>query len=176
MARLRGLGVPHTITHVRDDAHAIEIATSAQCGQAALYPRNNDRNLHAHFATRAFPIAPSLMRWVSGDRRSIGTCSANCASRTESVSESEIVPNGTMPDVTTEPPEHQDLTLLRLSHAEIVPNGTMPNIEHAEQDVEAPPANQPKRISGQRWGTYPSASGQTEPRRRPHPPIDNWLK
>ena len=26
LARLRGLGVPHTITHVRDDAHAIEIA------------------------------------------------------------------------------------------------------------------------------------------------------
>lgn len=38
VARLRGLGVPHTITHVRDDAHALAVATSLNAVRRQ-YPR-----------------------------------------------------------------------------------------------------------------------------------------
>ena len=173
IARLRGLSVPHTITHVRDDAHAIEIATAAnavrrhytQEQRQELAPRLRDQGFSYRAIADALGVGRSTVyRDVLGELRI----------RPESVIESEIVPNGTLSVVTTEP-QTQDLDPTPTDHAEIVPNGTMPDIGHTEQDVEAPPAEPPQRVKRKGGGTYP-AKRPMAPSPPPHRLIANWRK
>jgi hypothetical protein len=154
VARLRGLGVPHTISHVRDDAHAIEIARAANAvrrhytpeQRQELAPILRDQGFSYRAIAEALGVGKSTVyRDVFGELRL----------HPESVTETEIVPNGTLSVVTTESPT-EDLHPIPTDHAEIVPNGTLPEINHAERNVEAPPAEPPQRVKRKGGGTYPA--------------------
>jgi hypothetical protein len=154
VARLRALAVPYTITHVRDDAHAMEIATSLNAvrrhytaeQRQELAPILRDQGFSYRAIAEALGVGKSTVyRDVFGQLRI----------RPEPVIDTEIVPNGTLPVVSTEAPTQGGDSDAN-DHAEIVPHGTMPEINHAERDVAAPPANPPQRVKRKGGGTYPA--------------------
>jgi transposase len=154
VARLRGLAVPYTITQVRDDAHAIEIATSLNAVRRHYTPEQRQELApilrDQGFSYRA--IADALGVGKSTVYRDVF---GQLSIRPEPMVDTEIVPNGTLPSVTNEPPTeggHPDAN----DHAAIVPNGTMAEIDHAERDVVAPPASPPQRVKRKGGGTYPA--------------------
>jgi transposase-like protein len=153
IARLRGLTVPFTIMQVRNDAHAMEIARVANAvrrhytpeQRQELAPILRDQGFSYRAIAEALGVGKSTVyRDVFGELRI----------RPESVTEPEIVPNGTLPDVTTEPPT-QD-TSPPVTEPETVPNGTTPEIDHAERAVVVPPMNPPQRVQRKGGGTYPA--------------------
>ena len=162
VARLRGLAVPFTIMQVRDDAHAIEIARAANAirrhytpeQRQELAPILRDQGFSYRAIAEALGVGKSTVyRDMLGELRI----------RDESESEREIVPNGTLPDVTTEPPPES------VSEPEIVPNGTTPEHTPHTQDVVDPLATRPQRVMRKGGGTYP-AQRPTE-KRAPTPKL-----
>jgi transposase len=137
VARQRGLAVPYTITQVRDDAHAIEIARATNTvrrhytpeQRQELAPMLRDQGFTYRAIADALGVGKSTVyRDISGELRL----------RPESVSESEIVPNGT-PD-----PVKSDA---------IVPNGT---ISETEPPTSVQPRKPMERVKRKGGGTYPA--------------------
>jgi hypothetical protein len=143
IARLRGLAVPHTITLVRDDAHAIEIARTLNTVRRH-YTREQREDLAPMMRDQGFTyeaIAEALgVGKATVYRDVMGVLRVRTAS--------EIVPNETI-----EPVNHEQIvpneTIHRDNHEQIVPNETISSASHEP----SPPVQRVKRKGG---GTYPA--------------------
>jgi Homeodomain-like domain len=123
VARLRGLGVPHTITQVRDDAHAIEIARALNAVRRHLYTQEQRQELANALRDQGFSYRAiadvlgvgksTVYRDIFGDLRE----------RDESESERQAVPSGTTEHVSQDSPV-PDGTPQPVTHESPVPSGT----------------------------------------------------
>jgi transposase-like protein len=120
VARLRGLSVPHTITHVRDDAHAMEIARAANAirrhytpeQRQELAPILRDQGFSYRAIAEALGVGvATVYRDVFGELRL----------RQESVIEAEGVPNGTPEPMNTSEPVSSE------TPDPVIPNRGVPN-------------------------------------------------
>jgi hypothetical protein len=147
VARQRGLAVPYTITHVRDDAHALAVATSLNAVRRQ-YPRAEREQIALSMRDQGFSyrvIAAAL--GVSKDtvqRDIFGGFKIIPAPEPEA----EIVSNETIPSDT---------------HETTVSNETISPVTHESPDTAPAPVPRVKRKGG---GTYPAQRPTgTAPRR-----------
>jgi hypothetical protein len=171
LARLRGLGVPHTITQVRDDAHAMAMAHDLNAARRH-YSQEERETLALQMREHGFSyraIADALRVGKSTVYRDIFGV---LRERPETEPESEIVPGGTMPEVTESSPEIvPGGTILGESHGSIVPNETIPTIEHPAAERPQPV----RRIRRQGGGTYPAQRPPTpKPEATPETLARQW--
>jgi transposase len=165
VARLRGLGVPHTITHVRDDAHALAVATSLNAVRRQ-YPREEREQLAIAMRDQGFSyrvIAAAL--GVSKDtvqRDIFGGFKIIPAPE----SEAEIV---------------SDETLHRDAHETTVSSETISKMAHetdskivspetiitTEPPTPAQPPKPVKRVQRKGGGTYPAQRPTTQKTSKP---------
>lgn len=145
IANRRGLGVPYTITQVKDDAHAIEIARVANTVRRHYTPEQRQELApilrDQGFSYRA--IAEALGVGVATVYRDVFGV---LRERPEAVDHEERVPNGT-PEVVTHPSE-------TVMHKSVVPNGTPEPVMAAPTPEQTP--EPVKRVKGRDQKSYPA--------------------
>jgi transposase-like protein len=143
VARRRGLGVPYTITFVRDDAHATDIARALNTvrrhytkeQREELAPMMRDQGFTYEAIAEALGVGKATVY-----RDVMGVLQVR--------TESEIVPNETIHRDNHEPIVPNE-TIKHENHGEIVPNETI----SAASREPSPPVQRVKRKGG---GTYPA--------------------
>jgi transposase-like protein len=152
IARLRGLSVPHTITHVKDDAHAIEIATAAnavrrhytQEQRQELAPRLRDQGFSYRAIADALGVGKSTVyRDILGELKI----------RPEPEDHSADVPNGT-PEVVITSEVETNFTPEPITTDAPVPNGTPQHVTSEQPTGETIP-EPVKRVKGRDKKSYP---------------------
>ena len=156
LARLRGLGMPHTITHVRDDAHATEIARALNTIKRH-YPRQQRLELVQQLREQGFSSREMAV--------ALGVSQATVI-RDIWGSYKVVEPSPAEPGDSNESP--------RPGATSQVTHMTRPEYGDAIQRITcATTTRQPERIQG-RTETYPAKRPNGQPRL--HPLIANWRK